>query len=152
MSEAVRNPFSILREYSVFLIVGSVAAIAWANIDLASYLTFINTSHGNLVLFGRPLAVHGFSVHFLVNEVFMVFFFGIAMKEVSEAFLPGGPLSSVRKASLPIVSTLGGVIGPVGVFAIGCLLFANYLMRGWAVPTATDIAYSWLDPRVREEL
>jgi NhaA family Na+:H+ antiporter len=144
LSEATRTPFHILREYSVFLIAGSIAAIAWANLDLASYLTFINTSHGNLALFGRPLAAHGFSIHFLVNEVFMVLFFGIAMKEVTEAFLPGGPLSSLRKASLPVISTLGGVVGPAGLFALGCLAFANYLMRGWAVPTATDIAYSWL--------
>lgn len=138
------RPFQILREYSAFLIVGSVAAIIWANTNLASYNSFINTSFGNFSLFGRPLANHGISIHFLVNEVFMVLFFGIAMKEVMEAFLPGGPLASIKKAGLPIMSTLGGVVGPVGVFVIGCLLFANYLMRGWAVPTATDIAYSWL--------
>ncbi len=144
MSSSGNRAFQILREYSVFLIGGSVLAILWANSDLASYLSFINTSWGNVELFGRPLAHHGISLHFLVNEVFMVFFFGIAMKEVSEAFLPGGPLSSVKKASLPIVSTLGGVVGPAGVFAIGCFLFAKYLIRGWAVPTATDIAYSWL--------
>jgi len=136
--------FQILREYSVFLIAGSVVAIVWANTNLAGYLSFINTSWGNVTVFGRELAHHGISLHFLVNEVFMVFFFGIAMKEVMESFLPGGPLSSIRKASLPIVSTLGGVVGPAGMFAIGCLIFANYLIRGWAVPTATDIAYSWL--------
>ncbi|GJM44276.1 MAG: hypothetical protein DHS20C21_11180 [Gemmatimonadota bacterium] len=136
--------FQILREYSLFLIAGSVAAIVWANTNLTGYMSFINTSWGNVTLFGRDLAHHGISLHFLVNEVFMVFFFGIAMKEVMEAFLPGGPLSSPRKAALPIVSTLGGVVGPAGTFALGCLLFANYLMRGWAVPTATDIAYSWL--------
>ena len=144
MTDALNRPFQILREYSVFLIAGSIAAIAWANIDLASYLSFINTSHGNVMLFGRELAHHGISIHFLVNEVFMVFFFGIAMKEVTEAFLPGGPLSSVGKASLPVISTLGGVAGPAGLFALGCILFAKYLLRGWAVPTATDIAYSWL--------
>jgi NhaA family Na+:H+ antiporter len=136
--------FQILREYSAFLITGSVLAVVWANLDLASYQAFINTSWGNITLFGRDLAHHGISLHFLVNEVFMVFFFGIAMKEVMEAFLPGGPLSSVRKAGLPIVSTLGGVAGPAGLFALGCFFFAKYLIRGWAVPTATDIAYSWL--------
>jgi NhaA family Na+:H+ antiporter len=139
-----KNPFQILREYSVFLITGSIAAIAWANIDLQSYTRFIETSWFNITLFGREVADHGYSLHFLVNEAFMVFFFGIATKEVVEAFLPGGPLGGLRKASLPIISTLGGVVGPVGVFVVGCMLFANYLIRGWAVPTATDIAYSWL--------
>ena len=119
MSSPGNRAFQILREYSAFLIAGSVVAILWANTDLASYLSFINTSWGTFTLFGREIAHHGISLHFLVNEVFMVFFFGIAMKEVSEAFLPGGPLSSVKKASLPIVSTLGGVVGPAGTFALG---------------------------------
>lgn len=144
MSNAIARPFQVLREYSVFLIVGSVAALIWANLDLASYLSFINTSHGNFQLFGRDIAHHGISIHFLVNELFMVFFFGVAAKEVVEAFLPGGPLSSLRKASLPMMSTIGGVVGPAGSFAILCMIFAEYLMPGWAVPTATDIAYSWL--------
>jgi NhaA family Na+:H+ antiporter len=139
-----KRPFQILREYSIFLISGSVTAILWANIDLSSYHAFIETSLGNIFLFGREVAEHGYTLHFLVNEAFMVLFFGIAMKEVVEAFLPGGPLGSKRAAGLPIISTLGGVVGPAGLFAIGCLVFANYLIRGWAVPTATDIAYSWL--------
>jgi len=139
-----KNGFQILREYSVFLITGSVAAIAWANVDLDSYHRIIETSWFNIVLFGRQVAEHGYSLHFLVNEAFMVFFFGIATKEVVEAFLPGGPLGGLRKASLPVISTLGGVVGPASLFTAGCFLFANYLIRGWAVPTATDIAYSWL--------
>jgi NhaA family Na+:H+ antiporter len=126
------------------LVSGSIAALVWANLDLTTYSQFINTSWFNFELFGRLVANHGYSLHFLVNEAFMVLFFGIAMKEVTEAFLPGGPLASVRKASLPVISTLGGVAGPAIVFVLGCTVFAKYLMRGWAVPTATDIAYSWL--------
>ncbi len=147
MSSAVaqtKGPFQILREYSAFLIIGSVAALVWANTDLASYLAFINTAWGHPSVLGIPIGHHGFNLHFAVNDIFMVFFFGIATKEVMEAFLPGGPLSSIRKASLPVISTLGGVVGPAGWFAIACVLLAPHLMRGWAVPTATDIAYSWL--------
>jgi NhaA family Na+:H+ antiporter len=122
-----------------------VTAIAWANVDLPSYRRLLETPLFHVRLFGREVAAHGFSFHFLVNEAFMVFFFGIAMKEVVEAFLPKGPLGGgFRRASLPVLSTLGGVVGPAGLFALGSLLFANYLLRGWAVPTATDIAYSWL--------
>ena len=144
MSESTKTPFGILREYSVFLITGSVTALVWANVDFASYLRFLETSLFNFMLFGREVAPHGYTMHFLVNEGFMVLFFGIAMKEVTEAFLPGGPLSSVKKAALPVISTMGGVVGPAGLFAILCFVFADYLLRGWAVPTATDIAYSWL--------
>lgn len=89
---------------------------------------------------------HHFSFHFIVNDLFMVLFFGIAAKEVSESFLPGGALSSVSKASMPAVATLGGVLGPVGMFFLLHAIFNPNpsVQIAWAVPTATDIAYCWL--------
>ena len=76
----------------------------------------------------------------------MVLFFGIAMKEVSESFLPGGALSSVKKAAMPAIATAGGVLGPIAAFF---LLHWSFnpdpgFMGAWAIPTATDIAYCWL--------
>jgi NhaA family Na+:H+ antiporter len=91
---------------------------------------------------------HFFSMHFLVNELFMVFFFGIAAKEITEACLPGGSLNPVSKAINPLMGTIGGVIGPVATF-----LFLNWMMgepawaNGWGIPTATDIALAWLAAR-----
>ena len=61
---------------SLLLLVGTTAAVVWANIDFASYEQV-----------AHPL-------HFAVNEVGMVFFFALAAKEVFEATLPGGPLVS----------------------------------------------------------
>ena len=89
-----------------------------------------------------------FSMHFLVNELFMVFFFGIAAKEITEACLPGGSLNPVSKAINPLMGTIGGVVGPVATF-----LFLNWMMgepawaNGWGIPTATDIALAWLAAR-----
>ena len=48
----------------------------------------------------------------------MVFFFGIAAKEVTESCLPGGSLNPPKKALAPLVATVGGVSGPVAVYAI----------------------------------
>lgn len=91
-------------------------------------------------------APHTFNFHFIVNDLFMVLFFGIAAKEVSESFLPGGALSSVSKASMPAVATLGGVLGPVAMFFVLNTVLSPEPGLGhvWAVPTATDIAYCWL--------
>lgn len=91
-------------------------------------------------------APHKFSFHFIVNDLFMVLFFGIATKEVSESFLPGGALSSFSKASMPAIATVGGVLGPVVVFfTLNALLAPTpSITNAWAVPTATDIAYCWL--------
>jgi NhaA family Na+:H+ antiporter len=45
----------------------------------------------------------------VINDIAMVFFFGLAMKEVVEAMLPGGPLSSIREGALPIFAAVGGM-------------------------------------------
>ena len=94
------------------------------------------------------------TVHFLINEVFMVFFFGIAAKEITESVLPGGALNPIPKAINPLMGTLGGVFGPVGLFFLLALLFYGgsddfgAVSNGWAIPTATDIALAWLVARV----
>ena len=62
------------------------------------------------------------TLHFIVNDIFMVFFFGIAAKEVTEACLPGGSLNPIRKAVSPLIGTVGGVLGPIVVYLLVCLI------------------------------
>ena len=94
---------------------------------------------GHFTLFG-----HHLTLHFLVNDIFMVFFFGIAAKEITESLLPGGSLNPIGKAINPLLATLGGVIGPVAVFfgalylAHGAGLFPEeasfgVLKKGWGI-------------------
>jgi len=109
---------------------------------------------GDLMILG-----HEATLHFLVNDIFMVFFFGIAAKEITEACLPGGNLNPVKKAINPLLATLGGVVGPVACFFLGLTALIHMgvyspelhdiaaLRRGWGVPTATDIALAWLVAR-----
>jgi NhaA family Na+:H+ antiporter len=92
---------------------------------------------------------HGVTLHFLVNDILMALFFAIAGKEVWEAMLPGGALSDPKKAATPLLATVGGVAGPAliylaGVFLSGQTEFTN----GWAIPCATDIAFSYLVARM----
>ncbi len=90
-----------------------------------------------------------FSMYFLINDLFMVLFFGIAAKEIAESCLPGGALNPVSKAINPLLGTLGGVVGPVAVY-----LLLNQVIGdpgwaiGWGIPTATDIALAWLIARL----
>ena len=65
---------------------------------------------------GWQMFGHYVTLHFLINDIFMVFFFGIAAKEITEAALPGGSLNPIKKAINPLLATLGGVLGPVAVF------------------------------------
>jgi NhaA family Na+:H+ antiporter len=128
---------NLLREFSIPLIAGVVAAPIWANIDPSSYQAFAHAP-----LFGR------LTLDFLVNEVFMAFFFGIAAVEITDSLLPGGSLNPPRKAVTPLLATAGGVIGPVGVyFLLNAWFGSPALMRGWGITTATDIALAWLVAR-----
>lgn len=117
---------------SLLLIIGTLTALIWANVDLESYDHF---THGPL--------------HFIVNDIGMVFFFALAAKEIIEARLPGGPLASTREAAVPLLAALGGMIAPAGIYALLVMTIERpELMRGWAVPCATDIAFSYLTARL----
>ena len=157
---------SFIQEYSLPLIIGVIAGLAWANIDFHSYdelveFDFWNFGKGPFLDDGEDHDLNDFyifgkhvTVHFLVNEVFMVFFFGIAAKEITESILPGGALNPIPKAINPLMGTLGGVFGPVGIFFLLAILFYGgsddfgAVANGWAIPTATDIALAWLVARV----
>lgn len=155
-----RQIVAFFQEYSLPLIIGVIAALVWANIDILldshSYhdiveFDFWDFGQGpdDFYIFGKHV-----TVHFLINEVFMVFFFGIAAKEITESILPGGALNPLPKAINPLMGTLGGVFGPVGLFFLLALLFYGgsddfgVVANGWAIPTATDIALAWLVARV----
>ena len=98
----------------------------------------------------------GLTIHFIINDILMAFFFAIAAKEVWESMLPGGALSNPRKAATPLLATLGGVVGPALLYVLGTVIMgqsgwfgqSGVLGRGWAVPCATDIAFSYLVARL----
>jgi NhaA family Na+:H+ antiporter len=139
------SPARVIRfllENSIFLIVGAALGLIWANLDHEGYEFIKGTAafHVNHV----PI-----TLHYAINDIGMAFFFLLAAKEIREAMLPKGPLSSIRTAALPITATLGGMAGPALIFFTGTKLFgAPELTRGWAVPVATDIAFSYLIARM----
>ncbi|MEM1068760.1 MAG: Na+/H+ antiporter NhaA [Planctomycetota bacterium] len=93
---------------------------------------------------------HGLTIHFIINDILMALFFAIAAKEVWESLLPGGALANPRKAATPLLATLGGILGPALVYLGGAYLTGTSadLGRGWAIPCATDIAFSYLIARI----
>lgn len=116
---------------SLLLLVGTAVAVVWANVDERSY-----------DIVAHPL-------HFWVNDVGMVFFFALAAKEVFEATLPGGPLASPRRALSPLAAAVGGMAAPALIYAgLALTRGPEELARGWAIPCATDIAFSAMVARV----
>ena len=111
------------------------------------------TQDGGYHIGGASLLGHKVTVHYLINDIFMVFFFGIAAKEITESVLPGGDLNPPSKAINPLLGTLGGVFGPVGVYLLLTHVLysgseATAVATGWGIPTATDIALAWLVARM----
>jgi NhaA family Na+:H+ antiporter len=115
----------VILENSLLLLAGTAAAVVWANVHWRSYDAV-----------AHPL-------HFWVNDVGMVFFFALAAKEVFEATLPGGPLASPHRALSPLAAAVGGMAAPALIY-LGLALTRGpvELARGWAIPCATDIAFS----------
>lgn len=141
--------------YSLLLIIGALTALVWANLHPDSYHAAVHYVLIDDFLIGEA-GMEGGSVqrtltlHFLVNDVLMAFFFAIAAKEVWEALiLEEGSLRG-RKALTPLVATLGGMVGPVAVYLglAAALEVFDIVSRGWAIPTATDIAFSYLVGRM----
>ncbi|MCH2200695.1 MAG: Na+/H+ antiporter NhaA [Fuerstiella sp.] len=143
-----------LQEFSIPLIAGVILAVIWANVSPHSYHAAI---HAPIHQFGvwlhaptmMPIShdswEHFFTLHFMINDIFMVVFFGIAAKEITESCLPNGALNPVSKAINPLFATVGGVIGPITVFlGLNAVLGRSEWTNGWGIPTATDIALAWL--------
>ena len=141
--------------YSLLLIAGAVIALLWANIDAPSYHALQHYVLIEDFFIGEPFDEGGtvqrtLTLHYLVNDGFMALFFAIAAKEVWEAvILEQGSLRG-RKALTPLIATAGGMAGPVAVYlGLAALLGILPLVHhGWAIPTATDIAFSYLVGRM----
>ncbi len=120
---------------SVLLIAAAVALI-WANSPFA---------HAYHALWHLPLSVgigsivYSQSLHFWINDALMTVFFLVVGLEIRRE-IHEGALSDLRQASLPIVAALGGVAVPALIY-LG-LNVDPAGRNGWAVPTATDIAFA----------
>jgi NhaA family Na+:H+ antiporter len=129
---------------SVVLIVCTVLALICANVPAIKEWYFqlweheVNISVGNFNFFSHN--GHPMSVMAVINDFLMAIFFLSVGLEIKREILVG-ELSSMKKAMLPIIGACGGMIVPVLIFWLFC---PNdpVMMRGLAIPMATDIAFS----------
>lgn len=149
--------WDFITNYSVLLVSGALVALVWANTHSESYNHFVHFVLIPDFFIGAAHESHGeftrsLTLQYLVNDVLMAFFFAIAAKEVWEAvILKNGSLRG-KKAATPLIATLGGMIGPISIY-LGMAYFMgsttfDAVANGWAVPTATDIAFSYLVGRM----
>ena len=80
------------------------------------------------------------SVHHWINDALMAIFFFFVTLEIKREFIQG-ELSNFKQALLPIIAAVGGMVVPA-LFYILVNFSNNETINGWAIPSATDIAFS----------
>jgi NhaA family Na+:H+ antiporter len=128
----------------IVLIVCVIVAMLLANLPATSelYHTFLHTDmgiyfsagNGKMLLFPRE-----FSIEKFINDGLMVVFFFTVGLEIRRE-ISDGQLSTPKKAILPIIAALGGMLVPAGIYTI--FNAGTLVQNGWGIPTATDIAFA----------
>ncbi len=129
----------ILRKEAVggaLLLVAAVTALIWANSPWReSYFDLRDTKVG-------PAALHlDLTFGTWAADGLLAVFFFVAGLELKREFV-AGDLRSPRRAALPIAAAVGGMAVPALVFVLVNLNTGEGALRGWAIPTATDIAFA----------
>ncbi|WLW53273.1 Na+/H+ antiporter NhaA [Streptomyces sp. YU58] len=120
----------------VLLLIAAVTALVWANVP-AVRDSYESVSHFHLgpKALGLDLSI----AHWAADGLLAIFFFvaGIELKRE----LVAGDLKDPKAAALPVIAALCGMVVPALVYVLTNVTGGGSL-QGWAVPTATDIAFA----------
>ena len=119
---------------AALLVIAAAAGLILANSPLAPTLFAARDLHLDVPLLGLELSLG----HWITDGLLAVFFFLAAIELRHE--LTHGELDSPRKALIPAIAAIGGVVVPALVFLL--IVRDPQLARGWPIPTATDIAFA----------
>lgn len=132
-----RDFFRMEASGGILLVMAAIIALIMANSTLAVlYDGFLNTKMTvEIGDFGisKPLLLW-------INDGLMAIFFFLVGLEIKREFMEGH-LSSLEKASMPLIAAVGGMIVPILVFK-WINMDSPETMDGWAIPAATDIAFA----------
>jgi NhaA family Na+:H+ antiporter len=128
----------ILRKETVggaLLLIATVIALVWANSGWsASYADVRDAQFG-------PAALHlHLSVGQWAADGLLAIFFFVAGLELKREFV-AGDLRDPRRAAIPVAAAISGVVVPAALYAL-FNLGDSVSLEGWAIPTATDIAFA----------
>jgi len=141
MINAVSKPFKwffkLEAASGLVLLIAAIIALVISNSNFSEL--YFNTLEQYMFIginnFGLKL-----SVHHWINDLLMAIFFFFVTLEIKREFIQG-ELSNLKKALLPIIGAVGGMVIPALVYVV--INFGNpETLNGWAIPSATDIAFS----------
>lgn len=119
---------------ALFLLVGTLAAIVWANGSLTSYEAFWETH----LMVGVGDLQLDFTLHTLVNDVLMAIFFFTVGLEVRREFAIG-ELTSWSRAVVPVAAAIAGLVVPALLFVLIARGSGNE--HAWGMVISTDTAF-----------
>ena len=129
--------FKLEAASGILLLISAILALIVSNSDLASL--YFETLNKYLFIginnFGLKLSV----LHWINDALMAIFFFFVTL-EIKREFLQG-ELSSLKQAMLPIIGAVGGMVVPALIYII-INFKTSATLNGWAIPSATDIAFS----------
>jgi NhaA family Na+:H+ antiporter len=144
--DLAKSEFTIARTYQEFtgnasasgivLIICTLIAMIWANSPW--WESYFDLWHTHFIIGIGDFTLDK-SLHHWINDLLMVVFFFLVGLEIKREVLIG-ELSTLRKAMLPIMGALGGIILPATIYTLFNLGTDN--LHGWAIPMATDIAFA----------
>ncbi len=137
LSKPFRWFFKLEAASGLVLLIAAILALMISNSNFAEL--YFHTLEKYLFIgineFGLKLSVH----HWINDALMAVFFFFVTL-EIKREFIQG-ELSNIKQALLPIIAAVGGMVVPALFY-----VFINWgnseTMVGWAIPSATDIAFS----------
>lgn len=120
----------------IVILVATAIAMIWVNSPWGETYTHLLHEHVHVAAFNQSFT---FSIEHAVNDGLMVIFFLLVGLEIKREMLIG-ELSTRRKAILPMIAALAGMIGPGSIYAL--LNMNSGYSHGWGIPVATDIAFA----------
>ncbi len=129
--------FKLEAASGLVLLFSAIIALVISNSELSSL--YFNTLEKYIFIginnFGLKLSI----IHWINDALMAIFFFFVTL-EIKREFLQG-ELSNIKQAMLPIIAAVGGMVVPALIY-----IFINFgdseTLNGWAIPSATDIAFS----------
>jgi NhaA family Na+:H+ antiporter len=135
---------------AIVLFVAAAVALIWANSRWGGL--YHDLSHAYFDVTVGPIRVHHSILHWINDGLMTIFFFLVGMEIKYEVL--HGHLSTVKKAALPAIAALGGMIVPAALYL--WINFGETTAHGWGIPMATDIAFAVgvlaLLPSISDEL
>ena len=129
--------FQLEAASGLVLLIAAVIALVVSNSNLSAlYFDIL----GQYLFIGINNFGLKLSIHHWINDLLMAIFFFFVTLEIKREFIQG-ELSNLKKAMLPIIAAVGGMVFPA-LFYVAINFGNSETLNGWAIPSATDIAFS----------